>query len=102
MTELEKKHDVRAENVELSNREGTANKLYLLRLESDGDAWTVTAQWGRRGKALQCGTKASGVSYEAAQRVYDKLLREKMAKGYVQDDPIENVAGEPTAAGAQA
>ena len=46
------------------------------------ERWSVQAQWGRRGSALQTDVKANGVSYEEAKRVYDRVLREKMGKGY--------------------
>jgi ATP-dependent DNA ligase len=42
----------------------------------------VNAQWGRRGSSLQSDTKASGVPYEEAKRVFDRVLREKTGKGY--------------------
>jgi predicted DNA-binding WGR domain protein len=51
-------------------------------LENVDDQWSVQAQWGRRGSALQSDVKASGVTYEEAKRVYDRILREKVGKGY--------------------
>jgi predicted DNA-binding WGR domain protein len=42
----------------------------------------VLAEWGRRGKALQSGVKASAVPYAEAKRVYDRLIAEKARKGY--------------------
>jgi len=46
------------------------------------ERWSVQAQWGRRGSALQRDVKAKEVSYEEAKRVYDRVLREKMGEGY--------------------
>lgn len=37
---------------------------------------------GRRGSSLQCDTKTSGVPYEEAKRVFERVLREKTGKGY--------------------
>lgn len=71
-----------AESVDLSYQDGASDKVYRLQLENDGDTWTVRAEWGRRGKALQSGVKASAVPYEEAKRVYDKLIAEKVRKGY--------------------
>jgi predicted DNA-binding WGR domain protein len=71
-----------AESVELSYQDGTSDKVYRLRLENDGDNWTVRAEWGRRGKALQSGVKASGVTYGEAKRLYDRLVEQKRGKGY--------------------
>jgi predicted DNA-binding WGR domain protein len=51
-------------------------------LENVEDKWSVQAQWGRRGSALQSDVKASGVTYDEAKRVYDRILREKVGKGY--------------------
>jgi ATP-dependent DNA ligase len=56
--------------------------VYHLQLENVDDQWSVQAQWGRRGSALQSDAKASGVIYEEAKRVYDRILREKVGKGY--------------------
>lgn len=71
-----------AESIDLAFSEGTADKVYRLQLETDGDNWTVRAEWGRRGKALQSGVKASAVPYEEAKRVFDRLIAEKTRKGY--------------------
>lgn len=63
---------------------GSSDKVYLLTLTDSvgGDLFYVTAQYGRRGSALASQTKANGVPYEKAKKVYDKILREKIAKGY--------------------
>ena len=39
--------------------------------------------FGRRGSTLQTGTKTSEpVAYDKAKKIYDKIVAEKMAKGY--------------------
>src|SRR5712664_2295437 len=70
------------ETIELYFQQGSSDKVYHLQLESVGEQWSVNAQWGRRGSALQGDTKVSSVAYEEAKRVYDRLLREKTGKGY--------------------
>ena len=73
---------MQTERAELYFRQGSSDKVYQLQLENVESQWTVHAQWGRRGSALQSDVRASGVSYEEAKRVYDRILREKTGKGY--------------------
>ena len=73
---------MQTERAELYFRQGSSDKVYHLQLENVDDRWSVQAQWGRRGSALQSDVKANGVPYEAARRTYDRVLREKMGKGY--------------------
>ncbi|HYL14605.1 MAG TPA: WGR domain-containing protein [Terriglobales bacterium] len=73
---------MQAERAELYFRQGSSDKVYQLQLENVQELWSVHAQWGRRGSALQSDMKASGVSYEEAKRIYDRILREKTGKGY--------------------
>lgn len=69
--------------ISLYNQEGGADKVYSLGIEKKGDLYTVEAQWGRRGGPQQCGTKTpKPVDLETAEKVYDKTLSEKLAKGY--------------------
>jgi bifunctional non-homologous end joining protein LigD len=70
------------ERAELYFRQGSSDKVYHLQLEGENDQWSVRAQWGRRGSSLQSDVKATGVVYEEAKRAYDRILREKMGKGY--------------------
>ena len=73
---------MQTEQAELYFRQGSSDKVYHLQLENAEDKWSVQAQWGRRGSALQSDVKANGVPYEEAKRVYDRILREKTGKGY--------------------
>src|SRR6202167_998344 len=73
---------MQTEKVELYFRQGSSDKLYHLQLENLQDRWSVQAQWGRRGSALQSDAKISNATYEEAKRVYDRILREKTGKGY--------------------
>lgn len=45
-------------------------------------AWTFNT--GRRGSALMSQTKCEAVTYEKAKKLYDKIVREKKAKGYIE------------------
>src|ERR1700739_61626 len=73
---------MQTERAELYFRQGSSDKVYHLQLENVQDQWSVQAQWGRRGSALQSDIKVSDSTYEEAKRVYDRLLREKTGKGY--------------------
>jgi bifunctional non-homologous end joining protein LigD len=70
------------ERADLYFQQGSSDKVYQLKLENVQDRWSVQAQWGRRGSALQSDVKVSGTGYEEAKRVYDRILREKTGKGY--------------------
>jgi len=73
---------MQTERAELYFRQGSSDKVYHLQLENTQERWSVQAQWGRRGSALQSDIKVSDTNYEEAKRVYDRLLREKTGKGY--------------------
>lgn len=79
-----------AESVTLYYKEGSSDKVYTAQLEQDGDGWMVKFAYGRRGAAMQLGTKTSTpVPFDKAKKIYDKLVAEKTAKGYT---PGENGA----------
>jgi len=63
--------------------EGSSDKEYHLSLEKCGNKYDVLAAWGRRGSTLQTGAKVSGVTLEEAEKVYDKVIKEKVGKGYI-------------------
>jgi len=85
-----KERTMQTERAELYFRQGSSDKVYHLQLENVQDQWSVQAQWGRRGSALQSDVKANGVPYEEAKRVYDRILREKTGKGYQIAQAIAN------------
>jgi bifunctional non-homologous end joining protein LigD len=63
---------------------GSSDKEYRIQLESTEGGCLVNFQYGRRGGTLQAGTKTpSAVGYKQAEEIYDRLVREKMSKGYV-------------------
>jgi bifunctional non-homologous end joining protein LigD len=75
--------------IELFFQEGTSDKLYHARIvETAAGKYDVEVEWGRRGSSLNKGKKAVGVSLEAAEKTYAKLVREKTGKGY------QEIAGE--------
>ena len=64
-------------------KEGTSDKTYTLWIASAGDLYVVEAQWGRRGGPQTTGTKTpKPVTLEKAKELYEKILNEKIAKGY--------------------
>jgi len=71
------------ESITLEFREGSSDKVYQASIVPDDAGFAVTVAYGRRGSTLQTGTKTSGpVTYDEAKKVFDKLVREKTAKGY--------------------
>jgi len=69
--------------IELFFQEGTSDKVYNAAIvEAGGGTFTVTVEWGRRGAKLNTGSKAVKVSRAAADKMFDKLVREKRGKGY--------------------
>ena len=59
---------MQTEKAELYFQQGSSDKVYHLQLEDAQDQWSVQAQWGRRGSALQSDVKVSGTTYEEAKR----------------------------------
>jgi len=74
------------QSVFLSYREGTSDKVYQVTIEAQGEAYLVNFAFGRRGNTLQTGTKTqTPVDLPLAQKLFDKLVKEKTAKGYTTD-----------------
>lgn len=66
-------------------QEGNSDKVYYAKIVPAGAAvFDVVVQWGRRGSTLQQGKKAVKVSLEKAEATFDRLVREKLNKGYEQ------------------
>jgi bifunctional non-homologous end joining protein LigD len=71
------------ETITLYYREGSSDKVYQASLEPSGSGFVVNFCFGRRGSTLNTGTKTSKpVAFAEAKKIYDKLVREKTAKGY--------------------
>jgi len=63
--------------------QGSSNKEYHAAIEPSGSGFVVNFSYGRRGSTLQTGSKtAEPVSLTEAEKIFDKLVREKQAKGY--------------------
>ena len=73
------------ERITLYYREGSSDKVYQASIEPQGEGFVVNFAYGRRGSTLQTGSKTSEpVDYDSAKKIYDKLVREKKAKGYTE------------------
>ena len=68
-------------------KEGSSDKVYRVAIEERSGGFVVNFAYGRRGSTLNTGTKTtSPVTSDEAQRIHDKLVREKTAKGYTQGE----------------
>ncbi len=75
------------QTVHLHYREGNSDKVYQVQLEPKDDGFVVLVAYGRRGSALQTGTKTSSpVAYEEALAIFNRLVREKKTKGYTESE----------------
>ncbi len=63
---------------------GGSDKVYNVSIQPVGDAWVVNFSNGRRGGTLAHGTKTNApVPYDQALKACNKLIAEKVGKGYV-------------------
>ena len=70
-------------SITLYFKQGSSDKVYQASIEPKNGGFVVNFAFGRRGTTLQTGTKtSSAVDYEAAKVIYEKLVRDKTAKGY--------------------
>ena len=80
-----------AKSLTLYYRNGASDKVYNAQIEEKDGGYIVTFSYGRRGSTLTSGTKTtSPVDFDAAVKVFDKLVAGKKAKGYT-----EGAAGAP-------
>lgn len=91
------------QRITLYYREGSSDKVYQVSLEPQGGAFVVNFTYGRRGSTMNTGTKTqTPVDHETAKHIYDKLVREKMAKGYTEGPdgtPYQNTPKEDRVTG---
>jgi bifunctional non-homologous end joining protein LigD len=74
-------------NVTLYYRAGASDKVYQCQIEAAGERFAVNFAYGRRGSTLNAGTKTNvPVDFDSAQRIFDKLVKEKCAKGYTEGE----------------
>lgn len=70
-------------SVSLFYTEGSSDKVYHTQLCETNGGFVVNFQYGRRNSTLQSGTKTTEpVPKEKAEKTFEKLVNEKMAKGY--------------------
>lgn len=71
------------DEISLYYRKGASDKMYQVRIEPKDAGFVVRFAFGRRGTALNTGTKTPvPVDYAEAREVFEKLVRAKLAKGY--------------------
>ena len=71
------------ENVSLHYQDDRSDKVYHVQVEKVKGGHVVNFQFGRRGSTLQTGTKTSKpVSLDEALKIRERLLRQKLGKGY--------------------
>ena len=64
-------------------RQGPSDKVYQASIQPKDQGFMVHFAYGRRGSTLTTGSKTSEpVEYQIAKGIYDKLIKEKIAKGY--------------------
>ncbi len=74
------------ENASLYFTEGRSNKEYHAELTEVAGGYAVNFRYGRRGGTLTVGSKTSTpIEFDQAKLIYDKLIRDKTAKGYTPD-----------------
>jgi bifunctional non-homologous end joining protein LigD len=72
-----------SEQAHLFFRQGSSDKEYVAMIEPKDGLFVVNFAYGRRSSTLQTGSKTSSpVDYATARNIFDKLVKEKMAKGY--------------------
>lgn len=82
-------------SIALFCREGSSDKEYRIELKESDGGFLVNYANGRRGGSLQHGTKTpSPVAYDKAVSIYDKVVREKKGKGYVEQEGALSFSGE--------
>lgn len=65
-------------------REGNSDKVYLVNLTARAGGFVVEFANGRRGGTLRTGLKTPApLPYEKAKKTFDKIVSEKLSKGYV-------------------
>lgn len=71
------------ESITLYFKQGGSDKVYRADIAENPGGYIVNFAFGRRGSTLQTGSKTHApVSFKEAKIIYDKLVREKMTKGY--------------------
>ena len=94
---------IEPDSITLYYREGASDKVYQCGIEPAGERFVVNVAYGRRGATFNTGTKTNvPVDYPDARRIFDKLVKEKTAKGYTPGEngtPYQHAHAEPRATG---
>jgi predicted DNA-binding WGR domain protein len=68
-------------------REASSDKIYQCEIKAAGERFIVNFCYGRRGSTLNTGTKTNvPVEFPDAQRIFEKLVKEKKSKGYTEGE----------------
>ena len=74
------------EKISLYYSEGSSDKEYHAEIVEIASGNVVNFRYGRRGSAMAAGTKTSApVNFAQAKKIFDRLVKEKTAKGYTPD-----------------
>jgi bifunctional non-homologous end joining protein LigD len=71
-------------SIRLAYKDGSSDKVYHAAILEDGGKYSVAVEWGRRGSTLSTGDKAKDTTLEKAEAAFEKIVREKTAKGYAE------------------
>lgn len=76
--------DNRSQSATLYFKSGSSDKVYHAQIDAAAEGgYVVNVTYGRRGGTLSTGTKTkTPVDYEAARRIFEKVMTEKRSKGY--------------------
>lgn len=72
-------------SIALYYKDDKSDKIYQASIDADGDGYRVNFAYGRRNSTLTTGSKTtSPVDLAAAEKIFNKLVTEKQAKGYTE------------------
>lgn len=75
------------QQISLYYKDGGSDKVYHAQIEPKDSGFIVNFQYGKRNTTLSTGCKTpSPVSIEEAEKIYNKLVKEKKAKGYTEGE----------------
>ena len=75
------------ESTTLYFKQASSDKVYQASIQPEDNGYAVHFAFGRRGSTLATGRKTvSPVTLEKAKGIFQKLIREKQAKGYVEGE----------------
>jgi bifunctional non-homologous end joining protein LigD len=78
-------NSTKRKSITLYFKQGSSDKVYQASIEQSADGYVVNFAYGRRGSTLTLGSKTqAAVELDAAEKIFDKLIKEKKAKGYTE------------------